>query len=351
MSSFRGRILFVILIAALVIVGFRVLSRMLSLEGDVGDPRFEHKWGTQLSQGEFEKAEQWDLRMPNLLELVSYKLENVPVPGPDQIFYRGESTLHPPGGRHHVLCLAPEGSMVLGGDSAVVRLASDGSVESRWATPEPVRALACSQSGPLYVALDRVVQRIADGSVQSDWLTGPAKGQEFVAITSLATGGDALYVGDAGARSVYRFDSAGQFAGELVSGLSISSPGLDVAVAADGVVAVSDCGKNQVVLFSATGERLASFGSHGIGFEQFCGSCNPVALAFTPEGNVLTAERGIHRVKEYGRDGLFLGFVASSDWFDYSSSVLDLAADPSGRVYLLLPWKGEVRTFGRKQDA
>ena len=57
----------------------------------------------------------------------------------------------------------------------------------------------------------------------------------------------------------------------------------------------------------STGRRVASFGKFGMAKpEDFVGCCNPVNVAVTPDGKVVTAEKMVARVKVFGQDGTLL---------------------------------------------
>jgi hypothetical protein len=76
---------------------------------------------------------------------------------------------------------------------------------------------------------------------------------------------------------------------------------------------------------------------------SFCGCCNPTHIAFRSDGSVVTAEKGINRVKVYAPDNTLVGVVASPDELggsgdenDSHSPVKDLAVNKKYGSILIL---------------
>ena len=82
----------------------------------------------------------------------------------------------------------------------------------------------------------------------------------------------------------------------------------DVAVGKDGQVYVVDSGNNRIVVFSAEGKYLFSFGSVGEGDGQLIA---PVGIALASDGSVLVADRGNNRVQIFDGGGHFLKSLAT----------------------------------------
>ena len=72
------------------------------------------------------------------------------------------------------------------------------------------------------------------------------------------------------------------------------------------VVTEHDAGR--VVMFSASGEKLRSFGSCGSGQGQFSLA---VGVAVDPEGNILVADNKNHRIQKFTPEGKFLTAVGT----------------------------------------
>lgn len=98
--------------------------------------------------------------------------------------------------------------------------------------------------------------------------------------------------------------------------------------------------------------------------DRFCGCCNPVYFALTPDGDFITSEKGLARINHYTGDGEFLGVVAGPDTLVEDKELarkacancsigagFDIAINPAGHVLALDPYRKSVRTFVPKQEA
>ena len=82
--------------------------------------------------------------------------------------------------------------------------------------------------------------------------------------------------------------------------------------------------------------------------EQFLGCCNPSDFALLSDGRIVTAEKGVPRVKVFKDDGHFQSVVATPDSFGDNRAGLHLAADADGRVLVLEPGTNSIRIFAAK---
>lgn len=121
---------------------------------------------------------------------------------------------------------------------------------------------------------------------------------------------DNLWVTDVGVHQVTKLTRDGQVLVQLgergVAGNDAAhfDRPTDVAVAKDGRVYVSDgYGNARVVVFSAAGEFLFQWGTHGDQPGQFE---VPHGIAIDPEGRVFVADRGNARVQAFDANGTFL---------------------------------------------
>ena len=81
-----------------------------------------------------------------------------------------------------------------------------------------------------------------------------------------------------------------------------------VAINQMGEVVVSDDDRHCVSVFSPSGVKLRSFGSHGSGHGQFE---NPDGVAVDGEGNILVADFNNHRIQKFTVEGQFLAVVGT----------------------------------------
>ena len=186
-------------------------------------------------------------------------------------------------------------------------------------------------------------------------------------LTSIAADEDDVFVADAGDKIVLRYDTSGKLLGRIggrdaekgIPGFVIPSPYFDLAVAPDGLLRVVNPGNHRIETFTPEGhyETPLAWGKPGLAIEGFCGCCNPVNIAILADGRIVTAEKGIPRVKVYSGDGRFECVVAGPEQLaptdsiteetrdEYKLLAVDLAVDSRQRVLVLDPAAHSVRIF------
>ena len=120
---------------------------------------------------------------------------------------------------------------------------------------------------------------------------------------------------------------------------------LDIDVDARGVIRATDTGRHLVTAWALDGSPLGSFGKFGMSNPaDFVGCCNPVNLALTPDGKIVTGDKMVARVKVYEPDGRLLA-VIGPEHFDQSCVHIYLAVDSKGRILAADPVRREITIF------
>lgn len=248
--------------------------------------------------------------------------------------------------------IAPDGKLLVGGAKLVKVLDPRGQELLSFSIPSASTAIAGSADGDIYVAIkDHVAVYSSAGQIKNTFPTlGPS-----AHISSLALSNSALYVADSGQRTgrALIFSLDGKLTGQLakadqakgIPGIITPSTHMDLAVTADGNIWVANPGHRQLELYSPSGEMLRAFGSSGTNIDQFLGCCNPSDFALLSDGRLVTAEKGVARVKIYQDDGHFQTVVAPPSAFGSNRAGLDLAADSTGRILILEPGTADIRIF------
>jgi DNA-binding beta-propeller fold protein YncE len=182
-------------------------------------------------------------------------------------------------------------------------------------------------------------------------------------LTSLAVDAENVYAADAGNRVVLRSDHAGKLLGRIgerddarqIPGLVVPSPYLDVAFDPQGALWVVNPGKHGLESYRLNGELISAWYRPSMELDGFCGCCNPMHVAFRRDGSLVTAEKGLDRVKVYAPDNTLLGVVATPEAFGDSTNqaqpctteavIGDIVTDAAGRVYVLDKTRDTVRIF------
>jgi len=249
------------------------------------------------------------------------------------------------------IAVGKDDRILVSADRAILVFESTGERLGRIELEEPARCLAAGDDGLLYLGMTDHVQVYTDtGGRQAIWA---GLGNEAL-ITSIAAAGDEIFVADAGNRLIMRFDTGGKLLGYIEGDgsdgpeLLIPSPYFDLLVVPDETLWVVNPGHHRLQSYTLDGAYLGSWGYFSPDIEGFCGCCNPIHIALTPEGFFLTSEKGIPRVKEYDSTGTLKAVVAGPDRFAEGTVGLDLAADSGGRVIVLDPVYKAVRIFTRE---
>lgn len=250
------------------------------------------------------------------------------------------------------IALDPAGNLYVVGDQALERIdIMHGGPElvARFAA-KPTCVTSASAGGIAVGFADHIELLTRKGVSTSSWSSlGPR-----AMLTAVAAGKDGmLWAADAGNREIVGFDGSGSVIRRIghrddarhIPGLVVPSPYMDVVVASDGTLVVTNPGLRQVEYYRPTGDLLRSWGHSANDAEGFAGCCNPTNIALLPDGRVITGEKGIPRVKLYTADGSYLGMVAPPETIHPSAAGLALAVASDGRVFTLDPTTNMVRIF------
>jgi hypothetical protein len=253
------------------------------------------------------------------------------------------------------IAVGPKDRIYTAGDSEVRIFEADGrEVASLPVGAEP-RCLAVGADGRIYVGLrDRVQVLTADGKREAEWESAGPKAW----ITSIALRGETVAVADFGSRSVLLYDTTGRRLRQLGGYkdgkpvFNIPSPYFDVAFGPDGLLRIVNSGASQIEVWTVEGDREFAWGKPTTELDGFSPCCNPSHIAILADGQVVTSEKGIARVKVYrrekgpGESGVMDTVVAGPEALGKNGG-FDVAVDAKGRVLLLDTDRKEVRVFER----
>jgi hypothetical protein len=263
------------------------------------------------------------------------------------------------------VAVGPEGRIYVAGDRQVVVFDRDGTKAAQIKTEGEPRCLAVGDDRLIYAAAASHVEVYRpDGTLAARWTDAGDK----ALFTSIAVGGDSVYVADAGNHQVIRYKTDGTAAGIIgrkdpgkgIDGFTIPSPYLDVAVGSDGLLRAVNPGRLRLEIYTPQGELVAKWGDASAKVEGFGGCCNPVHIALLDDDRVVTSEKGVARIKVYSKDGQFRCVVAGHESFPAlacpttectKGKALDVAADSAGRIFVLDPSNSEVRIFAREESS
>ncbi len=258
------------------------------------------------------------------------------------------------------IATTPAGELMVTGDKEIRIFDTSGRALRAISLDHTPHCTHVSQAGELFVGYARHFDVHDSGGTL---LHSTERFSERSFLTAIATSGDAVYVADAGNREVIGCDRRGAVErrfgkiGEATEtpGFEVPSPYFDLAVDAHGKLRVANPGQLRVETYSAEGRFEASWGEPGMGIDRFAGCGNPVFFTLTGDGGFITSEKGLARVKLHDPRGKVLGLVAGPDFLVQDKKLakragraaggFDIALDDQGRVHVLDPYRGVVRSF------
>jgi hypothetical protein len=170
-------------------------------------------------------------------------------------------------------------------------------------------------------------------------------------ITSIKLFRNEILAADGAAKYIRRYDLTGKQLGLIgtrnrTGGFMLPNRSLDIAVDHPrSLVYASDSGRHRVTSWSIDGTPGRSFGRFGMrNPEDFVGCCNPVNIAVTPDGNILTAEKVAARLKLYEPGGKLLAMIGPGH-FDPACTFIRVAVDSKGRILAADPVRRQITVF------
>ena len=247
------------------------------------------------------------------------------------------------------------GNIYITGEKSLLRYNAQGQEQERIKLPESAYALAVSDKQEIFLAMRDHISYFT--TITSSPVNWPSAGKKAM-YTGVAVGTNSIWAADAGNRVIRQFDLPGNeisVLGRDKGGSSahfiVPSYHLDVVLAKNGSPIVTNPGKRLVEKYSVSGKMLASWGESSNELYGFSGCCNPTDIALLPDGNIVTSEKGLLRVKIYNQQGQFQELVAQGKAFSSVATSLDLATDSTGNIYVLLRGSNIVQIYSKLSES
>lgn len=253
--------------------------------------------------------------------------------------------LHITEGRLQAVSLAGNENIICGGDSFLSLY--DNTYEQLWNTNTPSALTALAAFGDTIYAATNETLLLYDtsGKLIDEW--GPYDDEAI--ITSIAANSNYIALADAGNKLVFILDRKGalkSIVGYPGDPFIIPSPYFDVWLTGDDILVVANTGERQIEFRTLEGRVIRAIGEEGDELQYFCGCCNPSHFTLTPGGKIITAEKGINRIKVLDQDGRLIEPLASPAFFK-PSSPLDIVAAGEDLVYAANSDNSTLYTFRR----
>ena len=130
---------------------------------------------------------------------------------------------------------------------------------------------------------------------------------------SMALSSEYIFVTDAANKHICKYTKEGEYLAIILSphGFIIPSYSFGIVNIGD-TIYCSNSGRHKIESYTLEGQYIASFGKSGTEAGSFAGCCNPVYLAATQHGDIITSEKGNPRISCYSRTGEFRGILLNS---------------------------------------
>jgi hypothetical protein len=241
--------------------------------------------------------------------------------------------------------VSSSGKVYLGGESFVS--CYDNSMKLLWNVKSPSPITSLSNWGDTLFAStsEQILVMNMAGKILNEW--GPF--EDSCMITSVSANSKYVVFADAGNKIVFILDKGGEvkkMIGQNDKHFVIPSPYFDVALDNNNHVYAANTGQHRIETYTIDGVLISQFGEAGTAPGSFCGCCAPPHFALIPQGFV-TAEKGINRIKILNKNGEFVEFVNSKNYF-IKSVPLDLASADGVIIYAAYPGDSKLYIFNRK---
>ncbi|MCL2435375.1 MAG: hypothetical protein FWD09_04460 [Lentimicrobiaceae bacterium] len=156
----------------------------------------------------------------------------------------------------------------------------------------------------------KIVLYNPNGQKKEEW-NACSKNSDYCALTTTK---DYVFVTDAENKNIVQYNKQGQLVRFIKSpdGFTIPSYAFDI-ISINDTIYCSNSGRHKIESYTIDGEFIASFGKPGAQAGAFAGCCNPVYLAKSADGNILTSEKGNPRISCYERNGKFRTILFDSN--------------------------------------
>jgi hypothetical protein len=241
-----------------------------------------------------------------------------------------------------------ENGIVCGGDTFLS--AYNNNFQQLWTieTREPIYALAVSNDTVYACTKDKVVLYSTGGKELEEW--GPYDDEAI--LTGISANRNRVAIADAGNKLVFVTDKMGalkSIVGHPGNQFIIPSAYFDVHLTEDDSLVVANTGKRRIEYRTIDGSLVRFFGEEGDSLKQFCGCCNPSHFTISSDGRIITAEKGINRIKVLDNQGHLIEAVAKPAKF-MASIPLDIAIGKDNTLWGVNRFDSTVYVFKREEE-
>jgi hypothetical protein len=245
--------------------------------------------------------------------------------------------------------MGPDDTLYTLGDDEIRIFDFDGALLRRWNVKPGAACLEVGRDERIYIgSLGRVDIYTPNGEHAGGIDVG--EGKRRAAVTAIRIHENEILVADAIAKIIRRYDAAGKQLGVIgdrnkTGSFMLPNGWLDFDIDSNGIIQATDTGRHRVTGWSMNGKPLGAFGKFGMQDPaDFVGCCNPVNLAVTLEGNIVTAEKMVARVKVFSPEGNLIAYIGPEN-FDPKCTNIHLEVDSRDRIITADPVQRIIKIF------
>ncbi len=266
---------------------------------------------------------------------------------PDLVIYDEGTPVVPDLDTTMSIAVGLDDRIYVGGEGVIVVLSHDGREQRRIDIEGGANCLAVDSDGTIFAGVGNHIEVFNPGGERVG-LWEPAAGVSLP--VSIVLRGDDVFVGEAQRGQVLRYNRDGVLVDSMLGFVLFSSPIFGMDVDSKDNLWVCNPGGRELRRYNRAGEIEVQWTRPGRSIDGFSGCCNPVDIALRPDGNIVTSEKNIVRVKVVSPEGELVGVVAGPRAFDQEIADLDVAVDSQGRVLVLDPVMKAVRVFEENRE-
>ncbi len=211
---------------------------------------------------------------------------------------------------------APIEAFELNGNQLIAAVANQiliydeaGNLTNSFAVGSNLRDIATDGSSIYLLFPTRIEVYSLSGEQQRSW-EACSDNSDYCSMTLTPS---AIFVTDAANKNICKYTTGGNFVRFIQSPDGFIIPSYTFGIAyVNGIIYCSNSGRHRIEKYTPKGEYIGAFGKAGNAAGMFCGCCNPVHLAHTATGELITSEKGNPRISCYGADGEFRSLLLDS---------------------------------------
>jgi len=236
-----------------------------------------------------------------------------------------------------------EGKLYISAEESVFIYDNEGKQLSSFQVKPDVRDITVEEEN-IYILYPAFIEVYSiNGELTHEWEAC----SELSDYCSFALAGDFVFVTDAENKNICKYTKEGNFVKFIRSphNFIIPSYSFDIESWNDTIYCVNS-GRHLIETYTLDGKFIAAFGGPGSEPGAFVGCCNPVYISFSPQGKLITSEKGNPRISSFERNGKIKEILLNSRLLGGGNRAYGIRADGN---QLFVAGKNKIAIFELKE--